>query len=468
MGKVYKTKEEVLEKARDIYTNGFIKFKDIDKHSFLNGPNKGDVGQMIEVDWFGLDLNNRNEKDFPEANIELKVFPYIVNRNGITAKERVSVTMINYMDEVKVDKFEDSSFWHKADSILVMRYKHEPNTEKQDCYIDDSMLLKYTDEDMQIIRKDWQTINSYIKKGRAHELSESLTTYLGACTKSVDSSKERRQPNSDTLAKPRAYCLKNSFMTHVLRSDFENENRIHTLIKDLNILNSISLEDYVVSVIKQYVGLSQEELLSRLDIQSKSKHKNSLIIRKMFDIDFAIDQSEEFSKGAIKVKTIVAYGNDYKVKEHMSFPTFKFIDIIENIWEESTIKEYFEEMKLLFVVFVKLGEKIVLRDVFFYSIPELDLEQIGVVYNKLRDILNLEVKISEKTTKKGIIHMNNLPKAKDNRVVHIRPHASKADYSINGKYSDNTGHGIWITNQSFWFNRSYIREILLNRHKKTK
>ena len=42
---------------------------------------------------------------------------------------------------------------------------------------------QYPDEDLKIIKQDWEFINQKIKKGKAHELSEGDTFYLGACTK---------------------------------------------------------------------------------------------------------------------------------------------------------------------------------------------------------------------------------------------------------------------------------------------
>ena len=45
----------------------------------LDKSNKGEVGNFIEKEWFGLKNNSRPEPDFVEAEIELKVSP--VNNN---------------------------------------------------------------------------------------------------------------------------------------------------------------------------------------------------------------------------------------------------------------------------------------------------------------------------------------------------------------------------------------------------
>ena len=60
---------------------------------------------------------------------------------------------------------------------------------------------------------------------------------------------------------------------------------------------------------------------------------------------------------------------------------------------------------------------------------------------------------------------NNLPTSKENRIIHIRPHASKAFYLFedgttfgNGSISDSDElpDGRRMTKQSFWLNNSYI------------
>lgn len=62
---------------------------------------------------------------------------------------------------------------------------------------------------------DFNVIKDKICAGKAHELSEGDTLYLGAATKAATSEDRREQPFSDELAKPRAFAFKNSYMTYV-------------------------------------------------------------------------------------------------------------------------------------------------------------------------------------------------------------------------------------------------------------
>lgn len=65
---------------------------------------------------------------------------------------------------------------------------------------------------------DFEIIVEKIRNGKAHELSEGDTLYLGAAPKAATSRDRRKQPFSAELAKPRAFAFKNSYMTYVLNN----------------------------------------------------------------------------------------------------------------------------------------------------------------------------------------------------------------------------------------------------------
>ena len=68
-------------------------------------------------------------------------------------------------------------------------------------------------------KKDWNKIVEKIKKGKAHELSESDTCYLGACTKGANNTSLRSQPFSEEPAMQRAFSFKSQFMKKLLNKD---------------------------------------------------------------------------------------------------------------------------------------------------------------------------------------------------------------------------------------------------------
>src|SRR5699024_8169886 len=58
------------------------------KQSYENKKRKGGLGEIIEERFFHYKIDNDARPDFPEANLELKVTPYKINKNKtISAKE---------------------------------------------------------------------------------------------------------------------------------------------------------------------------------------------------------------------------------------------------------------------------------------------------------------------------------------------------------------------------------------------
>ena len=61
-------------------------------------------------------------------------------------------------------------------------------------------------------------INKKIASGKAHELSEGDTFYLGACTKGANALSVTKQPFSEIPAKQRAYSFKQGYVNHIIAS----------------------------------------------------------------------------------------------------------------------------------------------------------------------------------------------------------------------------------------------------------
>lgn len=87
--------------------------------------------------------------------------------------------MIDYMSEHE-KTFAESSFWKKNSLLLLMFYLHEAETKSIDLVFKIIRLWRVPIADIRIIKEDWRKIVQTIKQGRAHELSEGDTLYLGA------------------------------------------------------------------------------------------------------------------------------------------------------------------------------------------------------------------------------------------------------------------------------------------------
>ncbi|MEG1060363.1 MAG: Sau3AI family type II restriction endonuclease [Oscillospiraceae bacterium] len=443
--RAYKTKEEVLTRGREAIG---VPLKEIDKTNRLT-TGKGAIGSILEESWFGYKINNDSEADFLEAGVELKATPYIRTKKGLRAKERLVCNIINYMEEYKLT-FLTSSFWKKCNTMLLMSYEHKDGISKGDFTIDEATLFSFPDEDLLIIENDWKTIVEKIREGKAHELSEGDTLYLGACTKGATAASVRPQPFSALPAKQRAFSLKQSYMTYILNGYVFGDKTDEHVIKDPTLLRSQSFEKIVISKINPYFGKSQAQLLKEFDLKTTAKNVNELLLSRMLGVTGHLSATEEFQKANIISKTI-RVNTDGSITENMSFPAFNFKKLVTEEWEDCEFKSMLEQTKFLFVIFkYSKSDELVFDNLLFWNIPETDLEEVRVVWERTVSIIKegVEFRTVGKRT------FNNLPKASENRVSHVRPHAKDANDSLE------LPDGRYMPKQCFWLNNTYIREQL--------
>lgn len=444
-GNIYDTPAKVLKRAQEAIGK---KIKEIDRTGRLE-TGKGAIGSIIEESWFDYSPNSTAEPDFPEAGVELKVTPYKRTSKGISAKERLVCNIIDYMTEHE-KTFESSSFWHKCQKMVIMSYEYKDGVAKGEFSIDNALLFTFPDEYRAVIKNDWEKIVSKIRAGEAHLLTEGDTLYLAACTKGKNSSSVRRQPFSEIPAKQRAYSLKASFMTNILRRYiFGNEND-EKIIKDWHLLEMNSLEGIIEQKVSEYIGKTQRELKDEFNIDSNPKNLNMLLFSRMMGLAGDAERAHEFENANIIPKTICV-DKDGSIKESMSFPAFKFCDIINETWEDSELRNLIEPAKFLFVIFKKNDvDEPVFERIKFWNIPAEDLEEVKKVWERTVAIIKAGVQIETcgKKTK------NNLPKSTESYVAHVRPHArDKADtYPL--------PDGRELTKQCFWFNSAYVKKII--------
>ncbi|MBB5335342.1 Sau3AI family type II restriction endonuclease [Pectinatus brassicae] len=439
------------------------------KHASKNY--KGGMGNIVEECYFGYAANSDSAADFADAGVELKVTPYQQNKNGYKAKERLVLTMINYMDIVKERDFNHSHVWKKAKLMLLVWYLHIKGQNDINSTIDYVQLFTPPAEDLEIIRADYAKILSKIRAGKAHELSESDTLYLGACTKASSSKVRRDQPFSDEPAKPRAFSLKGCYMTYVLNNYIMPHKATYELIMRAG-EPVTNFEQYVVSKIDAFKGSTVEELCKRFEIKNKSKSIPSMLAFRILGLKG--NHAAEFEKAGIVMKAI-RIGSNGKIKENISFPAFKYQDLAEETWKNSTFGNYLQETRFFFVIYKADAEgNFHLAGCQFWNMPTQDIEgDVREVWQETHDIVkNGRIQIVIDSNGRAT---NNFPKQSQHPISHVRPHAlTKQDrYPLPvGTKLNIVAEGFigWddpntYPKHCFWLNNSYIYNQLNQKFK---
>lgn len=433
-----------------------------------NNPRyKGSMGHLIEEYYFEYKINSDQEPDFPKAGVELKVTPYEVGKKGgYKAGERLVITMINYNQPVE-DNFYSSHVYKKFRYTLLIHYLRNRSLNRLDYPINYVTLFSPPQEDLEIIKQDYEKIISKIKEGKAHELSEGDTMYLGACTKGANSIKgnviqEYYAPSIE--ARTRAFCFKQSYMTYILNKySREKIETYEPIIQNIKELEEKRFEDIIVDKINLYRGYSDEDLSEIFDVKKGILNFWSALSYRILGVKS--NRAEEFLKADIEVKAIRIEENG-RMRESISFPTVSFKEFIEEEWEESKLYNQLSSKKYLFVLFKKEGLTYTLKGCQLWNMSNKDLQEASLGWLRTKEIVKGGVILKKKYKKDGINFevTNNFPSKKENRVIHIRPHSSKRYYNLNDgeiigenrNHGDELPDGRIMTKQCFWLNNSYI------------
>ena len=421
---------------------------------------KGGLGQMVENIYFLLETNSNPASDFTEAGLELKCTPLKKSKqDAFLIKERLVCNSINYCEVVGED-FEHSHFFLKCQLMLLLFYLHQTGAENLDLEFLLSVLWKLPKKDLLIIRHDYDVIIDKIKQGKAHELSEGDTMYLGACRKGQKGDNLVKQPyNSEMDAPHRAFSLKMAYMRTVLdyvlksgKNAVSNVEGAKSELVSTQELSKRSFDEILLGRFRPYMQMSYKKIAKskHVDISNNPKNKLAMVANAVASSTKCanVNRSEEFLKAGLTMKTIRIQANG-RIKEAMSFENIDYLEVAEcENWFDSRLYELYSS-RFMFVVFKEQHsgmEDYILDDVFFWTMPQQDLVQAEVYWNHIRENI-LANHISEEYWWKGT----------DKKKFHVRPKAQKA---IDLAPTPNGGSA---KKYCYWFNNDYVREIVEKR-----
>jgi DNA mismatch repair protein MutH len=400
-----------------------------------NSRNRGDLGSLVEKYYFEHTPPNNHDPDFKEAGLELKTTGVLIRSERYRAKERLVLTMINY-EVIVTETWEKSSFYNKCKLMLILFYLYTKEKAVVDRkFVMSPLLYEIPSDDEQQIKRDWEFIQQRVLDGRAHELSEGDTFYLAACRKGSGGEDEalRKQPFSDQKAKARAFSFKQSYVNKLIDGELERQ-------PVLGINQSVTFEGVTQSKFAPYIGKTVEELSSALSYHQKStNHKGFLkdIVNRILVNDEM--RPLELDKAGIEIKTIRLTKNG-SPREAMSFPGFKYLEIIDEKWEDSSFFDKLEH-KFLFVIF-RVDENNVerLKKVSYWNMPYTDRLEAQRVW--------------EETKRRVSLDASDLPRSSESAVAHVRPKARDGNDKLL------TPQGDLQVKKCFWLNKDYIAGVV--------
>ena len=437
----FNTEEELLN-----YTSGIIgkTFRDLDVNHLLQDDvkDKGILGKIVETGFYKYDNNTKAEADFANLGIELKVTGYVKNKNGtISAKERLVLSKINYNDIIS-EEFDFSKLLFKNKKILIIWYEYDYKKKIGDFVITNYQLYNMENDSL-IIKNDFNIIREKVISGKAHLISEGDTSYLGACVKGINGDERVSQPKSDIPAKPRAFSLKHSYLTGILKQVNS------TFALEVDDYEYKTVEEYVFAQIKQYIGKTQIDIYSEIMDNPLDgpvpKNIGKILSDKLIGTDEELpDKSPLFTKTSYKIKNIPVDSNYYPL-ERMSFRTLKLSDF-DGEWEESEWKKFFEEVTIIALCYegdkdIRNGDR-VLKGIKKITFTYDDIESFGLSYNMVKEAIN-----------KKDISLLPYPNSYDNQFLEVAPKGAKGSNSYETFFDNDSTKVCFMMNKDFIYSK---------------
>ena len=413
----------------------------------LTSEGKGDFGNLLEAAYFKVRNNNESRPDIPESGIEIKSGQVkLVSGSRVVIKERLKISMIDYMGSFDKNNLADSKLWPKLENLLLLLFKKDGHSLRIDETCVYSNLLKWNEDDIKQMSSDWLHIRNKVLSGNANELSEGQTWYLGACTAGANSTTLRNAPMG-TRAKVRAFSLKSSYLNFKL--GYSPKSNAPKAILSPSV--GQTLDDFILTNMQVFFDKPLDKLASMIHrpnlAVTGAKNKISSVARALLEEiagKHTTDVStnfEQFEKAGV-IERAVTLEKSGSLKESLSFPAIKWTELAQELeWEDSELYSILTS-KFFFTVFKKTTEDMpIFIGCFFWTMPTDDMEKMKQVWLDTKD------KVIAGEYERFIA-------ITDDCIGHVRPHATKgATYP--------TPQGQTQKRQSFWLNSSYVKKVVV-------
>lgn len=477
-------------------TLGAVDTKNVFARTIENPKITGIAGDVIEQSVLGYpaDSEQRPDLNVDGVLVELKTTGIRESGRGkkkeIAAKEPASVTAVS-IDKIAKETFDDSAFYHKIENLLFVFYHYNSKvTVRAAAYADflirGHLFYKFSEDNLEIIRKDWQRIHDFIVNIQSKYTEEEAKKYYPDLSTQIN----KELVYLDTAPKyPHAprIRLRKRVVTMIVQERFG---------KHLEVLPDkyFGYEDVFkkcreISNVYKDKSIGEILNLKGVEFDSSKKHQTKqfaeLAIVKMFGGEAnKMSQIELFQNFGIVGKSIAIKKNESRTEDMKMFAV-DFSELIENefededmdslrekVFEDSALYNYLHDNKLLCIVFqedtadskgyINLYENKFLG----FKLLELDVPELVAsakkVWEEARDTIinenlcdvpvllkNGAYRYTPKT--KVLMTAPNLPKSEEN-IVFFRGSGKDATQK------NQVVNGVRMLKQYYWIKGSYLVE----------
>ena len=463
----------------------------------INPKITGIAGDVIEQSVLGYPPDQKQRPDLDIDNIptELKTTGMRrkkeSNRWVYEAKEPASITAVS-IPTIASECFEDSNFWHKVEHLLFVFYEYESLTtvgaaEYANFHIRGYSFHEFSDDDVEILRRDWQMIHDFIAEIQQNYDEETakreypnLSTLINKKTMYLDTAP--KYPN------PPRFRLRRRVITSIIRERFDGEQ--FERLPD-RYLGSSDVERKCTEILHMFLGWSMADILLHFGVNVQQKEKafpkqyaEQVIVRMFGGKAKKISKIEMFQKFGYIGKAITISARGARTEDTKLF-SVDFDELTDELieddngelraktFEDSELYHYLTENKLICVVFAEnepsKDGKIVLGDNMFCGFKILDLSDDEIIaearrtWEETRELINdrqlrfvpcLDKNGNQRYAPKTGVPMGapNLPKS-GNHLIFFRGTGQDATDKI-------SVNGINMLRQDYWIKGTYIANKL--------
>jgi DNA mismatch repair protein MutH len=369
--------------------------------------------------------------------MSLAAVPLRPRADEVLVRGRLSLGRVDYHALVE-SSWDHSAVSARLAKVLFVFHDWSPLGDMGNMNVVDAVLWRPDAGVKRTLEADWAAVQSRVAAGRAEDVSESDGLVLMAAASPGISTACEVQPFSDTLAVPREWALRPSFVASVLTAARAG----HPAPPD----PSMPIADQVIQAISGHVGRRVEDVEFGLGLEpSAAKHRSTLVIERLVRAATGLVRADLVAAG-IDMR-VVQVDADYRPYESLSFPAFRYRELVEEEWHESELRSRLNQ----FILVPVMGGKglaavgvCAVQPPLLWSPTDAQLRLISTEWRGFRD----EVR-SGRALK--------LTPASQTRYIHVRP---KGRTALHTDPAPMVGP---VVKKCFWFNRNFVADILQGR-----